>query len=1129
MYDLEKGSLKSSYFTGSYAWKLEPIPSHGLPDKKGWVFCFAGQGTSFPGMLKGLESLSTIKYRCGVANELALELKLPSPETYCLTPDALDEEELESIELFALLTAQVAITEALIDRGFRPRAVTSHSFGEYAGLVASGVLTFEDAFRVVADREKSCPPRNSAGYLLAVGGEEAAWRDCLQGLSYTVALKNGVTQQVLALRWRELIDAEARLKKAQLRFTRLNLPQPYHSPGLAPAARKMRTLLAARGKFAHGPSVPFLSSVSHGWLNGFSSGGEVAVHQEVVALLSEQLTEPVDFPQQVKDSLVVGDGFIEIGCRPILLPFLGETVKAENAEAIAIKHAFEILSARPGEVAVRRSLDPEKESALGDLIRKIIAKATGYRIEEISLEDRIQEDLGIDSLKFTEIMIQISETTGPIADAGLSFNFPKTVGDMVATAQNLGGVPSAGQAGHKIPHFERYLRGKISSPLPSIENSTPASFTVTSLNNIVSELESMGPHLILLAPKTTESEGEIRGLVLRTTSALLKWTLKHGRSKTKLAFCIEYGASPISTGMVGFLKSLRKELKLGALRILYYDKLPPVESLTERVTGEFAAGKVIEVFLEKGIRYLEAFQPSPLDQLPLKPMKVLAVGGAKGILAELISSTVWAPGTEFILWGRTKALSLKQEEWLSSLSERGVKAVYFSVDAAEEAAVRAQLGYLQSLGGVTQIWNGAGKESSREFQSKSESEIWSEFDSKWSPSKTLSDLCHDLPVKRFIQFSSLIAHTGNRGQTIYAAANAAVDRALLQSLPQSTALTVLRWPPWDHVGMTADPLIATSLRSAGVSLLSKERAVELFAGEMAQSTSEGSPVYYYDSQDDLLYDWPVTLNESQTKLLGKSVVIDGQLSFVQLYTKESEPYLWDHTIGSETVFPAALGVTLFSEAVRVMSDKCGRLTDFKIHKPISTRQNALAIRLGGGKTSEGFSMFIGNPSPCFSVNASAEGYVPGPMPAWGEAIEIVQASSLYRKDLLFHGPSFRIERDIETGEGHLSCVVSGKGNPLFQRGMGMLPFALDSALQLLYLACYRKTKHDSLPTTIESIWLSDRLLSKETSEVRVVVLPSELSSTSVVGDAYLIAPGGELLAAFTKIRHAIVDLSARRS
>src|SRR5256712_10235911 len=91
----------------------------------------------------------------------------------------------------AILATSVAILEALIESvngkighrasdgseprgvaalppGLRPRFVAGHSLGEFTALVAAGVLTFQEALRLVAERGRLAATRGARGPMAAI-------------------------------------------------------------------------------------------------------------------------------------------------------------------------------------------------------------------------------------------------------------------------------------------------------------------------------------------------------------------------------------------------------------------------------------------------------------------------------------------------------------------------------------------------------------------------------------------------------------------------------------------------------------------------------------------------------------------------------------------------------------------------------------------------------------------------------------------------------------------------------------------------------------------------------------------------------------------------------------------------
>ncbi|BCJ56176.1 hypothetical protein Asp14428_76510 [Actinoplanes sp. NBRC 14428] len=142
--------------------------------------------------------------------------------------------------LFAL---DVAIAGHLAAAGVEPAALIGHSVGEFAAFAVAGVIGVAEAARHLAARAphySSAPP----GGLLAV----AADPDWVAGLlppGATVGVRNGPRQTLVVGTDAALAVAEQRLIDAGRAPVRAQIPVPFHSPLMAPTARRYREALAA--------------------------------------------------------------------------------------------------------------------------------------------------------------------------------------------------------------------------------------------------------------------------------------------------------------------------------------------------------------------------------------------------------------------------------------------------------------------------------------------------------------------------------------------------------------------------------------------------------------------------------------------------------------------------------------------------------------------------------------------------------------------------------------------------------------------------------------------------------------------------------------------------------------------
>lgn len=212
----------------------------------------------------------------------------------------------------AVLTQSVAAWRVATELGVRGDLTLGHSLGEYAALVASGSLTFEQALRLVRTRGEVTTDvaREVPGAMAALLGatEEHVERLCAAVGDVWPANYN-CPGQIVASGLIRSIDRLLEAAKGQgVKGRRLDVEGAFHSIVMAPAAEKLREALA--GVRVASPSVPFVSATTA----AVEAGAE-----RVKQILTDQLTGPVRFTQAVRATLALGaTGYVELGARKTL-------------------------------------------------------------------------------------------------------------------------------------------------------------------------------------------------------------------------------------------------------------------------------------------------------------------------------------------------------------------------------------------------------------------------------------------------------------------------------------------------------------------------------------------------------------------------------------------------------------------------------------------------------------------------------------------------------------------------------------------------------------------------------------------------------------------------------------------
>lgn len=291
------------------------------------AFMFPGQGAQYVGMGKDFYDVIPL---CREIFEKASKASGLDVEKLCF-------EENEQINIteytqIAMLAAEVAMLRALEAKGVKPDVTGGLSLGEYGALVASGVMSEEDVFKVVRKRgiymQEAVP---TGGAMVAVLGldtkviEEVC--DSIEGM-VTVANYNCPGQIVITGEENPVKEAMEKLTEAGARkCVPLKVSGPFHSPLLEGAGEKLAKELEE--VTIHDISIPYIANVTADY---------VASKEEVKPLLQKQVSSSVKWQQTVE--LMIKDGvttFIEIGPGKTLSGFMrkiNRDVQVLNVEKV---------------------------------------------------------------------------------------------------------------------------------------------------------------------------------------------------------------------------------------------------------------------------------------------------------------------------------------------------------------------------------------------------------------------------------------------------------------------------------------------------------------------------------------------------------------------------------------------------------------------------------------------------------------------------------------------------------------------------------------------------------------------------------------------------------------------------
>lgn len=268
---------------------------------------FPGQGSQYIGM--GKEFYEQIPI-CKEVYDLASEVTGLDIPALCFE----ENEKLNITEYtqICMLTTEAAIYMALEQNGYQPDVTAGLSLGEYGALIASGVMTAEEAFELVRKRgifmQEAVP---AGGAMAAVLGLDAAaieqiCRDTAEQTGSEVSIANyNCPGQIVISGQEEAVHLAGETCKASgaKRVVPLKVSGPFHSKMLQGAGEKLKEELK---KVEISDSfVPYIANVTADY---------VTKKEEVKPLLASQVSSSVRWQQTIERLLADGaDEFVEIG------------------------------------------------------------------------------------------------------------------------------------------------------------------------------------------------------------------------------------------------------------------------------------------------------------------------------------------------------------------------------------------------------------------------------------------------------------------------------------------------------------------------------------------------------------------------------------------------------------------------------------------------------------------------------------------------------------------------------------------------------------------------------------------------------------------------------------------------
>ncbi|MBY0207121.1 MULTISPECIES: ACP S-malonyltransferase [Paenibacillus] len=341
------------------------------------AFIFPGQGTQYVGMGKTLhDQFSSARETFEEANDVTgIDIT-----KLCFEGSLLKLSQIDMAQL-AIVTASVAAYRVLKEElELEPDYVAGHSLGEYSALVASGVISFKDALKLLQLRGELCFPYCNSGkgsmsiidHVQSGLIENICSKVSSVGCQVSIACYNAPLQTVITGDAKAVMEAEDAAVMLGGGVTPLMMSGPFHSPILQPVANLMEREL--KDLKVSNFSFPVMSNVT---------GLPYTTPESVRELLLSHLTHPVKW-MDILHYLSINniDVMVEVGPQHILTNLLKLNDAPFSTYSFGIANELPSLSA----------LKPKKYSDIEFMAQCLKAAVTtrNRNLDESAFESAIE-------------------------------------------------------------------------------------------------------------------------------------------------------------------------------------------------------------------------------------------------------------------------------------------------------------------------------------------------------------------------------------------------------------------------------------------------------------------------------------------------------------------------------------------------------------------------------------------------------------------------------------------------------------------------------------------------------------------------------------------------------------------
>ncbi|MFE3109443.1 SDR family NAD(P)-dependent oxidoreductase [Kitasatospora indigofera] len=712
-----------------------------------------------------------------------------------------------------------------------------------------------------------------------------------------------------------------------------------------------RVLRGLAGEIA--PSVPTVSLESDsaslaGLLGAVAAAFALGAPVRHAELFRDRFTRPLPLDKEFRffaspaESAPEGD-FSFAGVRREALPAAPAAVATTAAPATATATAPATAAAEPGAGSL-------------EVLLKLAADRAELPIEAVNPGINPLDELHLSSITVGQIMNQAAQELGISAPMVTSAFATSTLGELAGMLDELAETANGSEEAPRIatgvaPWVRAFAVDLVPAPAaaPARPGQAPGRWQLfaperhplaEALRRSL-DAAGLGGGVLLCLPRDCGQEHA--ALMLSAARAALS-TGGGGR----------FVAVGDRRGAAGLAKTLHLEAP-GVTTTLVTLPLPDdladaaARELSTRIAADVAGTSgFAEIHYDReGVRRVPVLRPlAPAADGAGRPALdgtdvLLVTGGGKGITAECALELALDTGASIGLLGRSDpAQDAELASNLERMTAAGVAFHYARADVTSADEVKDAVSEIRTaLGPVTAVLHGAGRNEPHGLANLDESSFRRTLATKITGLENVLAATDPASLRLLVTFGSIIGRAGLRGEADYATANDWLTDLTLrvqEDYPDCRCLA-LEWSVWSGAGMGERLGVLEALIREGIEPIPTEQGVALLKQLLADPAAPTAMVVMgraggLPTLDLGRRELPLLrfLERPQAYYPGIELVADADLSAA------GDPYLSDHLLDGDLLFPAVLGMEAMSQAGSALLGLPGvpTLEDMEFLRPI---------------------------------------------------------------------------------------------------------------------------------------------------------------------------------------------------